>query len=128
MVKVLAIALGGAFGALLRYFTSGFAHRFAGSVFPWGTLSVNLLGSLLVGFFWGVFEHALASSNIKLFVFVGLLGAFTTFSTFTLETFNLLRENQVKIAVLNILANNIFCLFFVFSGFFVFRFLSGILR
>lgn len=117
------IALGGAFGALLRYGVSGLTHRLAGASFPWGTLAVNLLGCLLIGFLWAFSEKVQLSPGVRLLVFTGVLGAFTTFSTFGLESFNLFREGEVGRGIVNILASNVLGLGCVFLGFIAARLL-----
>ena len=94
MLKFIVIALGGAVGALLCYGVSGWICRYLDSGFPWGTLVVNLAGSLVIGFIWGFCDVLAVSANIKLFVFIGVLGSFTTFSTFALENFNLIRDGE----------------------------------
>ncbi len=117
MQKFLLIAAGGATGALLRYTISGFVHRFIDAGFPWGTLSVNVLGALVIGFLWGVFEEGSIPPNFRLFFLVGLLGSLTTFSTYSLESFNLFREGEFKLALSNIFANNLLSLLGVLLGF-----------
>jgi len=100
------ISLGGALGALLRYWVSGLSYRFFGFSFPWGTLAVNCLGAFVIGFLWIWFESVLVSVQLRLFIFVGILGALTTFSTYSLETLNLFREGESLRAFLNIVINN----------------------
>ena len=122
MLNILAIMAGGSIGALCRHGLFVLIQRFSGPVFPAGTLAVNLLGSFLIGFIWCLFDETHWSHEWRLFVFTGLLGGFTTFSTFSLETLNLVRDNEIKLAALNILANNIIGIVFVFGGFFLTRF------
>lgn len=117
MLKLLWIAGGGAAGTLLRYFVSGLDYRFSNGVFPVGTLAVNLIGSLAIGFLWGLFEHVDVSPQARMFALMGILGGFTTFSTFSLETFNLFRDGEFRIAFLNILLTNAAGIAFVFIGF-----------
>lgn len=121
MLKVLSIAIGGAAGAVLRYWVSGLTHHFFGSAFPWGTLAVNLIGSFLIGLLWGLFESVVISQNIRLLIFVGILGSFTTFATFSLENFNLARDSQFAMLFLNICVSVILCLALVFAGYFLAR-------
>jgi len=88
------LAAGGAAGALGRYVVSGWVQQWAGAGFPWGTVAVNLIGSFALGF---VVQASLLggwSSELRLFVAVGFLGAFTTFSTFAYEALELLRAGQ----------------------------------
>lgn len=128
MSKLLFIALGGAAGALLRYSVSGATYKFFDGILPWGTLIVNLIGCFAIGFLWQIFEYLTSSPNTRAFVFVGILGAFTTFSTYGLETFNLFREGEIKYALLNVLASNVLGLALVIVGFIASRFLLGVLR
>ena len=92
MWKLAVIAAGGGLGAILRYLVSGVTYRYFSGGFPWGTLSVNLIGSLIIGLLWGMFETVSISPNIRLFLFIGILGSFTTFSAFSLENFHLVRD------------------------------------
>ena len=119
MMKLLVLMGGGALGTLFRYIISGLPHRYTETVFPWGTLLVNISGAFLIGLIWGVFEERGISPNIRIFIFIGILGGFTTFSTFALETMNLFKEGAVKLAFLNILANNLLSIVLVFGGFFL---------
>jgi fluoride exporter len=116
-MKILLLLIGGAFGTLARYFVSGLTHRFFNTTFPVGTLMVNLIGSFIIGFIWALWENSNISSNIRTFVFIGILGGFTTFSSYSLESLNLFRDGEIKIGLLNILANNVLALVLVFLGF-----------
>jgi CrcB protein len=118
--------MGGVIGALLRYWMSGLTHRFLGSGFPWGTLSVNLIGSLIIGFSWGMLESVVVSQNIRLLFFIGVLGSFTTFSTFSLESFHLLRDGEYVLFSMNILMNFLFGIALVFVGYFISRYIANI--
>jgi len=107
----LAIAAGGAAGALLRYATSTFVHHKLGTGFPWGTLAVNVTGSLAMGFLYIVLlERTALGPEWRALLLVGLLGAFTTFSTFSIETFNLLEAGSVWRAAANVGVSVILCL------------------
>jgi fluoride exporter len=122
------IALGGAIGSVLRYIVSGLDYRFSGGVFPVSTFVVNATGSLVIGFLWGFFERFAVSPNVRMFIFIGLLGGYTTFSTFTLETFNLMRDGEYKIALMNVLWSNAVCIGAVFVGFMLSRYLLNLLK
>ncbi len=116
---------GGGIGSLLRYGVSG-AFSKSGSNFPLGTLLVNLSGSFLIGLLWGISEKAVFHPNWRMFLFTGILGGFTTFSAYGLETFNLLRENNLMPAMANILLNNILGIALVILGFLVSRYFVNI--
>jgi CrcB protein len=128
LIKILLLAAGGAIGTVGRYAVSGFTHRIFDGSFPYGTLMVNVLGSLVIGLLWGTWETANLSSNLRTFIFIGILGGFTTFSTFSLETMNLFRDGEIKFAIINILANNILGLIMVFGGFFAAKELVNLIR
>jgi fluoride exporter len=114
--KILAIGVGGFLGALGRYWVSGLAQRLGGR-FPYGTLSVNLIGSFILGIFATLFlEKVIVNQEMRLFLLVGLLGAFTTYSTFSLETLNLMRGGEWMFAGLNVLANVVGTLIAVWAG------------
>lgn len=107
MFKLVMIAAGGAVGALLRYAVSGWAQRFVNGSFPTGTLFVNLLGCFLIGFLGAFFAGPhLIRDEYRVALLVGLLGAFTTFSTFGWETFTLANGGQLGLAVVNIALSN----------------------
>jgi len=122
MLKFAIIAAGGALGAVLRYLISGGVSRFAEGIFPWGTFAVNVSGAFVIGLFWEFFEeNFFVSNDMRLFLFIGILGAYTTFSTYSLESLNLIRDGEFLPALLNIFLNNVFCIAFVFAGIVVSR-------
>jgi len=103
--RTAAVAVGGALGAVGRYWISGWVSRVsAPSLFPWGTLTVNLVGSFALGAFAGatVLGRFAVSPNLRAFVAIGVLGAFTTFSTFAYENLEALRVGDMRAATLNI--------------------------
>ena len=111
MAKLAAIAIGGAAGSVLRYGVSQGIHALVGRGFPWGTLVVNSLGSLLVGFLFVYLVERLAVSEVlRAALFIGLLGGFTTFSTFSLETLALIEEASYIKAMVNIFISVVLCL------------------
>lgn len=91
---LLAIALGGALGAVARYGVTGWVQSIAGASFPLGTMTVNVAGSLALGFLFHYAEAAVVSPGLRQFLAIGLLGSFTTFSTFTYETVALVRSGD----------------------------------
>ena len=111
MQHLVLIAAGGATGALMRYWMSSGIHAVLGRGFPYGTLSVNILGSFLMGLLYiHIFERLELSEEWRGLLSIGLLGAFTTFSTFSIETMNLLEAGKISQAGLNIFLNVALCL------------------
>ena len=110
------IAIGGALGAVARYGLGGWVHERAGHGFPWGTLAVNLLGSLLIGFMLRYLEAARFAPEVRALVAVGLIGAFTTFSTFSYETVALLEDGEWLRAALYVAGSVILGLAAVYAG------------
>lgn len=117
MLRFFIIGLGGAIGTIFRYIMGGLDYRFSNGVFPISTLVVNVTGSLVIGFLWGVFDRFEFSPNARLFIFIGVLGGYTTFSTFSLETFNLMRDGEYKIAVINMVLSLTLSIGAVFIGY-----------
>jgi CrcB protein len=98
MAVYLWIAIGSALGGIARFWCSGVVARLFGETFPWGTLFVNVTGSLLIGFFatlTGPDGRIFAGSTMRQFVMFGLLGGFTTFSSFSLQTLNLVQDGEL---------------------------------
>lgn len=108
--------LGGAIGTGLRFGISTWVQKVLLFSFPLGILSVNMIGSFLIGFCWSLAEAFHFSIHTRAFLFTGLFGGFTTFSSFTLETMTLLKTGEYKLAFLNILLSNLLGLIAVFLG------------
>ena len=115
-MKIILVLAGGAIGTLARYYTSGFAQKFVSNGFPIGTLMVNLIGSFVIGLLWGLFENQ-SSTQLRTFLFVGVLGGFTTFSAYSIETLNLFRDGHIRLAAFNILLNNVLGILLALGGF-----------
>jgi CrcB protein len=108
---LLPIAIGGALGAIARYFASLWIHGIAGTGFPYGTLLVNVAGSFAIGILYVVIiESSTGLAHYRAPLMIGLLGAFTTYSTFSLETMHLVENGELTKAGLNIVLNVILCL------------------
>jgi len=114
-MKLFYIALFGALGCLSRYAVSGWTYSLVGRALPWGTLTVNVIGSLLLGLVMeGSLRSTLLSGDIRMGITVGFMGGFTTFSTFSYETMRLIEEGSMFQAGANIFLNVIVCI--VFAG------------
>jgi CrcB protein len=119
MVLYLLIALGGALGSVVRFALSGFVAQHYGETFPWGTLIVNVLGSFVIGFFATLTSpdgRMLVSPNGRHFFMTGVLGGFTTFSSFSLQTLNLARDGEWGRAGGNAVGSLVLCLAAVWLG------------
>jgi len=117
MMNLLGIALGGALGAVARYLMLSSVYHLLGRDFPYGTLFVNVLGSLLMGFLYIMFtEKWLSFGEFKLPILVGVLGAFTTFSTFSMDSLQLLEQGQWLSATSYILLSLIVCISMTWLG------------
>ena len=102
MMHVIAIGVGGALGSVLRYWMSTWVHALAGRGFPYGTLAVNVLGCLAMGFLFVLLVERLSNDTVlRAGLLIGLLGGFTTFSSFSIETFNLIEDGAWLKAALN---------------------------
>lgn len=119
MGSYVLIAIGSALGGMARYFCSGLAASSIGEVFPWGTLIVNVIGSFIIGFFatlTGPDGRVHVSSTARQFVMVGFCGGYTTFSSFSLQTLNLMKDSEWLAGGLNASGSVIACMFAVWLG------------
>lgn len=111
------VGLFGALGCLARYLSSSWIHGFAAGPIPFGTLAVNVGGSLLIGLLMGGdLHHPLLGGNLRIGLAVGFLGGFTTFSTFSYETVRLIETGSVGAAFFNVLFNVVLCLLAAWVG------------
>jgi CrcB protein len=113
------IAVGSALGGVARYWCSGVAARLIGETFPWGTLIVNVVGSFIIGFFatlTGPDGRWFVSTTARQFVMIGLCGGYTTFSSFSIQTLNLMQDGEWLYVGLNIIASVSVCLLAVWLG------------
>jgi len=120
-MQYLIVAFGGALGAMARFGVSRIVTAVLPIGFPWGTLTVNVLGSFLAGITFGVILQRadVLSEELKLFVMIGFLGAFTTFSTFSLEVVELLQHGMWLKGLLSILSNVFVCVLLAWLGIFL---------
>jgi CrcB protein len=117
MKELAVVFLGGGAGSALRYWLTGSVYRFLQPTFPYGTLVVNVSGCFLIGFLMALFEERfVVQPLLRLFLTLGVLGGFTTFSTFSFETIELLREGSTISGLLNILLSLGGCLTATFLG------------
>jgi CrcB protein len=116
------VAIGGALGSVARYWCAGLMARVAGVTFPWGTLLVNVLGSAVIGVLAGLVAvdgKPLIASDMRAFLMVGVLGGYTTFSSFSLDTLNLARAGAWGAATANVVSSVVLCLAAVAIGYYV---------
>ncbi len=117
MQAIILVTLGGGLGALSRYALGGYIARQYGAAFPWGTLVVNLTGCFLIGLAFALgFERNVLGPGARLAFMTGFLGAYTTFSTYALESLNFARNGGIAVAIVNITVSTIGGLAFVFGG------------
>ena len=117
LLPCLYLITGGAIGTLFRYVIAQAVQRNAQTLFPWGTLCVNLTGSFAIGALWALLEPFHSSHPLRLFLIIGLLGGFTTFSSFSMECLMLFKSGAVKNALLYILTSNIGGIALAFVGY-----------
>ena len=123
MRTILIVAAGGCLGALARYGLSRFIAQIYPSSFPLGTFIINVTGSFAIGFLFEISERFAISPDVRAFIAIGFLGAYTTFSTYALESINLVRDGELRLFLTNILLSNIAGLFAVIFGIYIARFL-----
>ncbi|WP_240224207.1 fluoride efflux transporter CrcB [Rheinheimera hassiensis] len=117
MLTYLAVAVGGAVGACLRFGINELAMNVLGKSFPFGTLLVNILGSFVLGWLYALFSSGvLAVSPWRALIAIGLIGAFTTFSTFSLDSVLLIQQGDWLKAIANVLLNVLLCLTLAWLG------------
>lgn len=124
----LFVFLGSGIGGFCRYILSKFIYNVANTDFPLGTFVVNLLGCYFIGLLTSVFENLIITPEIRLFIFTGFLGGFTTFSTFQLENFLLMKSNQMDITIWNILLSNIIGILLLIAGYLTYKTIAFFLK
>jgi len=122
----IAVGMGGFLGAIFRFTISGWIQKSSASLFPFGTLGVNILGSFIIGFMFLYFQHINLSIHQKAMFVTGLLGALTTFSTFSWETLFMMQEGLWGRALSNIGLNIFLCLGATFLGMIIFKKIYGV--
>jgi CrcB protein len=126
MKLYLIVAFGSGIGGFLRYVISDFVYKYSPSLFPYGTLAVNILGSFLLGFILFYLDAVkLISTEMRLFLTVGLCGGLTTFSTFSYETVRLIQDSEFLLAGSNILLNVIVTILAVLLAAFISKLIIG---
>ena len=117
MHPLLLVAIGGALGSATRYGAASAVNRFAQAPFPWGTLAVNIIGSFLIGLLMVLLMKAGEwRESSRLLLVTGVMGGFTTFSSFSWETWKLVEDGRLVMAMTNILASVVICLVATFAG------------
>ena len=116
MYQIALVAGGGVLGAVSRFTLSRAIHENIDHPFAFGTLAVNLTGCFMIGLVFELFDQSFISKDLRTFLMVGFLGAYTTFSSYSLETLQLLRDGHLKLGVLNVLLSNFLGLIMVVVG------------
>lgn len=119
MYNLLIAGLGGFFGTMMRYLLNNFVYKLMNyPIYPYGTLTINVLGCFVIGLFASLVETRInLTPEIRIFVQIGILGGFTTFSTFGYETFQLIRDGQLVLGAANILLQVVIGLLAVWLGY-----------
>lgn len=126
MKLYLIVAFGSGIGGLLRYVISDFVYKYSTSLFPYGTLTVNVVGSFLLGLILFYLDSLkLISSEMRLFLTIGLCGGLTTFSTFSYETVKLIQDSEYLLAGTNVLLNVFITLLAILLAAFISKLLIG---
>lgn len=125
MLNVLLVGVGGFLGSVFRYLLNNFIYSLLSfPLFPYGTMVVNLIGCLIIGFLAGFSEYREAfTPELRLFLFIGVLGGFTTFSSFGYDTFGLLRGGQWFLAFMNVFIQVVVGLVAVWFGFLISKYI-----
>ncbi len=122
MLKYLIVFIGSGIGGGFRFWLSSFIHKYYPPFFPLGTLVINILGSFILGYMiFGFDEKELISPTLKLFIGIGFCGGFTTFSTFSLETFNLIRNSEFLLAGVNVFLSVVISLAGIYLAYLITR-------
>jgi len=117
VLKYLLVFIGGGIGASVRYWLTGIVYKIVQNEFPYGTFIVNTVGCFLIGFLiLGMEDRFVMSPSLRIFLTIGILGGFTTFSTFSYETIALFRDGEILFALTNVFASVIVCLTATYTG------------
>jgi CrcB protein len=123
--QMLVLALGGGIGTLLRVLIYYFAEKQLSNEMPYGTILVNVIGSLVIGLLWGIFEKNGVPPTVKAFMFIGILGGFTTFTTFALDSFNILQQGKIMVFGIYFILNNFLGISACFIGYYITKFFTA---
>lgn len=116
MYKILLLLAGGGIGTVARFVVADYTHKYYLGSFPLGTLMVNMFGSFVIGLLWGLFDMQNLSHGLRAFLFIGILGGFTTFSAYAIESYHMFKGGDIKLAMLNVMANNVLSIGMVILG------------
>ncbi|MBF0569226.1 MAG: fluoride efflux transporter CrcB [Candidatus Omnitrophica bacterium] len=124
-MNIVLIFLGGGIGSVSRFLLSSAVQRAAGEGFPFGTFTVNMIGCFLIGILWAISGRVALPFALSLFLFVGILGGFTTFSSFGIESFSLMHDGAWRTALLYVVLTNVLGLGLAAAGFHLTTYFTG---
>jgi fluoride exporter len=127
-MNYLVIFFGGGLGAVCRFFVASLVNQRVGILFPIGTFSVNVIGSFIMGVLFSLFQNITVSLETRALLTIGFLGGFTTFSSFSIETVNLLRDGEYRLFLYNLVFTNVTCLLVTISGLYSARLFTRFIR
>ena len=117
MLNFSLVFVGGGIGAVARYWMQGIVYRYVNTAFPYGTVAVNVLGCFIIGLLmFGMEDRFMVNPSLRIFLTIGILGGFTTFSSFSFETIALLRDGELLFGMLNVLVSVVVCLSATYIG------------
>lgn len=124
MKAIILVAVGGAIGSLMRYGAAVWMREWSSVGFPWHTFTVNIIGCLLIGMLFSWSFQPSFREEIRWFLMIGIMGGFTTFSSFGLETFDLIKQQKTALAMLYVISTNLLGILAVYGGYTLYKWMN----